>query len=594
VARAVASVFGVTAEELRQALEEGNFALPGEPEPGSRLLTATEILNEDSLRRRLEDRFDQEVPDIIQQGFEVGLRRMDEFEAEGAFNPQDPIVQNAQRQLNSQATGITDATRRRINEVIRIAQDDPSNSVSDIAEKITEEVEGMGALPQDSGKQSRAQRIAATTTQTGFEAGQMSAMRELGAVGRKWLSTRDERVRPGHLEADSEGQTVRLDEPFMVSPRAGRPQEARERLEFPGDPSGSPANVVNCFTGDVPVSTVGAQKVLRSRFSGKLITVETASGYRVTGTPNHPVLSTSGFIPLSAVDESTCLVTCPTSERLFRNSHLDIQHIEAPFEKVFNAARVVGMPMRVGRMNVDFYGDRPDGDVNVIDINGFLKRGVVSALAEPLSESALSSPDLGLRSLLRFGLFAGKLPLFFIRELAACMVRGIGKFASFLRREVLHPKFVRFARTANVNTILSEAKFNRVPSNVILVREREDRSSVPVFSNDFLNRQVGTSATTFNPSFIQMPVNSFEVTVNTISDFRAAQSRFVETDDVVSVVHEECQNREVYTLETYSGIYNAGGIVSSNCRCTMLPILGEETYQDEQSSEPDLGDLPQL
>jgi hypothetical protein len=26
----------------------------------------------------------------------------------------------------------------------------------------------------------------------------------------------------------------------------------------------------------------------------------------------------------------------------------------------------------------------------------------------------------------------------------------------------------------------------------------------------------------------------------------------------------------------------------------MLPILDEETYQDEQSSEPDLGDLPQL
>jgi len=253
VAQAVAAVFGVTAEEIRQALEDGNFALPGRPESGSRLLTATEILNEDSLRRRLQERFDQEVPEVIQQGFEVGLRRMDEFEAEGAFNPQDPLVQNAQRQLNAQATGITDATRRRINEVIRIAQDDPSNSVQDVAEKVTEEVEGMGALPQDDGKQSRAQRIAATTTQTGFEAGQMSAMRELGAVGRKWLSTRDNRVRPGHLEADSEGQTVRLDEPFMVSPRAGRPQEARERLEFPGDPSGSPANVVNCRCTMLPI-----------------------------------------------------------------------------------------------------------------------------------------------------------------------------------------------------------------------------------------------------------------------------------------------------------------------------------------------------
>jgi len=46
---------------------------------------------------------------------------------------------------------------------------------------------------------------------------------------------------------------VRLDQPFMVSPRAGRPQEARERLEFPGDPSGSPANVVNCRCTMLPI-----------------------------------------------------------------------------------------------------------------------------------------------------------------------------------------------------------------------------------------------------------------------------------------------------------------------------------------------------
>jgi len=38
-----------------------------------------------------------------------------------------------------------------------------------------------------------------------------------------------------------------------VSPRAGRPQEARERLEFPGDPSGSPANVVNCRCTMLPI-----------------------------------------------------------------------------------------------------------------------------------------------------------------------------------------------------------------------------------------------------------------------------------------------------------------------------------------------------
>jgi uncharacterized protein with gpF-like domain len=194
------------------------------------------------------------VPEAIREGFEVGLRRMQsDLDAEGAFNPQDPFVQNTQRRLNQQAVGISDATQRRLNEVIRIAQDDPANSVQDVAQRVVDEVDDMAALPQDPDRMSRAQRIAATTTQTSFEAGQMSAMKRMGATGKTWVSTRDSRVRPGHLQADAEGQTVRLEQPFMVSPRAGIPQEARERLQFPGDPSGSAANVINCRCTARPV-----------------------------------------------------------------------------------------------------------------------------------------------------------------------------------------------------------------------------------------------------------------------------------------------------------------------------------------------------
>lgn len=253
VAQAMAVVFGVTAEEIQQALREGSFVLPGEDTVGgdTTLLKAREILNRDSLRRRLEQRFDQQVPKVIREGFEVGIRRMEaNISAEGAFNPNDPFVQDVQRRLNQQATGITDATERRINEVIRVAQDDPSNSVDDIAGKVVSEVDDMGALPQDPDKISRAQRIAATTTQTGFEAGQLSAMRKAGATGKVWLSMRDSRVRPGHLEADRQGQARRLEQPFNVAPALDR---AEEQLMYPGDPSGSPANTINCRCTALPV-----------------------------------------------------------------------------------------------------------------------------------------------------------------------------------------------------------------------------------------------------------------------------------------------------------------------------------------------------
>lgn len=50
-----------------------------------------------------------------------------------------------------------------------------------------------------------------------------------------WTSQRDDRVRPAHWDAD--GQEQPLAEPFIVDD---------EELFYPGDPNGSPGNVINC------------------------------------------------------------------------------------------------------------------------------------------------------------------------------------------------------------------------------------------------------------------------------------------------------------------------------------------------------------
>lgn len=53
-----------------------------------------------------------------------------------------------------------------------------------------------------------------------------------------WLATPDARTRLSHVEAD--GQTVPLNEPFMVGDPIAYP------LDFPGDPSGPASEVINC------------------------------------------------------------------------------------------------------------------------------------------------------------------------------------------------------------------------------------------------------------------------------------------------------------------------------------------------------------
>lgn len=67
-----------------------------------------------------------------------------------------------------------------------------------------------------------------------FAAG-LRASLTLGLIFKRWRSRDDSRTRFAHDRAD--GQTVPINQPFIVN---------MEALRFPGDPAGSPANVINC------------------------------------------------------------------------------------------------------------------------------------------------------------------------------------------------------------------------------------------------------------------------------------------------------------------------------------------------------------
>jgi len=83
---------------------------------------------------------------------------------------------------------------------------------------------------------SRAQTIARTETHSASTFAAQSSAEATGlTLVKVWVSARGERTRPDHDEAD--GQRRALNEPFIVG---GEP------LMYPGDPIGSPEQVINC------------------------------------------------------------------------------------------------------------------------------------------------------------------------------------------------------------------------------------------------------------------------------------------------------------------------------------------------------------
>lgn len=91
----------------------------------------------------------------------------------------------------------------------------------------------------------RSMVIARTEVISASNFGSQEGARSTGLTLKKnWLATRDDRTREDHREAD--GQTRNLEDPYEVG---------KEALMYPGDPEGSPENVIQCRCAETYATT---------------------------------------------------------------------------------------------------------------------------------------------------------------------------------------------------------------------------------------------------------------------------------------------------------------------------------------------------
>jgi HK97 family phage portal protein len=97
----------------------------------------------------------------------------------------------------------------------------------------------------------RAQTIARTQTSGAVGTGRHSGMKAAGVDLKGWLTAGDEHVRKSHADAgDKYADGIPLDIPFTVG---------GENLMYPGDPSGSPANIINCRCAEIARRAAGKE-----------------------------------------------------------------------------------------------------------------------------------------------------------------------------------------------------------------------------------------------------------------------------------------------------------------------------------------------
>lgn len=243
-------------------------------------------------------------------------------------------------------------------------------SMSDIAARLTH-VEDMAA--------NAAIRNARTMVTSAENKGRIDMMNDAEKQGvialKRWISTHDARTRDWHAELD--GQMREKDKPF---------ENSVGKIMYPGDPSANPANVYNCFVGETNIaSDCGIIRSYKSEYHGELVTVKTSCGVCFACTSNHPILTGSGWIGAKSLNKGDDIIIARCRDNVFGRINPNVNHGFPRIDALHEFFDMSGGKRTVS-MSVNFHGDIPTTNVEIITQKRFLRDDINSRRYERLNK----------------------------------------------------------------------------------------------------------------------------------------------------------------------------------------------------------------
>lgn len=336
-------------------------------------------------------------------------------------------------------------------------------------------------------------------------------------------------------------------------------------------------NVVMCFPEGSLVRAKGVERVYRRFYEGTLIEVRMSDGNKLTGTPNHPVLTTRGWIPLSLLQEGDHVVRCDFGEEV-SSGNPNVENTPTPIEKIFASFSKSGNSSRVVGREVDFHGDGMKSDVDIVTIDRELEIGLKVSLAQQFGKSMLSGGGQNSRLVNRTSSGDSS---FLERSLGVQETRserngsgGLGHLASFSMRQSgisnrhrlapitnRHPGFQEKTAYGTLASYMPGSYgLDTLSEQVVLDNPRDNSPSPlgPRGNGRFLRaKSYSSSDEIASHSLIADPAPG--------RDLLHRLPGKVELVRVTGVEEKEFRGH-VYNLQTTEGWYTAERVVVSNCR----------------------------
>lgn len=344
----------------------------------------------------------------------------------------------------------------------------------------------------------------------------------------------------------------------------------------------------NCVVEGTLVHGPEVAAAYRREYSGEVVTIRTRRNHEVTVTPNHPVLTTEGWVPAHLVHAgshvfSACMPDgVPVGVGPYEN---DVPaRIEDKFEALGDA---FGVHTLLGSA-ADFHGDGvADGDVDVVLVDGGL-------VGDGESHGGEQAPDDGLLDaswFARLGLAVRPSDEVGVGTLLPpdSIVGGCTEGSSLVCRHARESRPHRGAPVLGGVSVLGETlAYDHVP------RAHADRDFVLCHSGLVEPDDLGVVK--LEPSPVGRKAELGEAVANDLpGDSELGRDGFerepfvVEPDEVVSVDVNPFFRGHVYNLQTRNGWYFANSIVTHNCRHSFGPWMHWQKPPYSHTPDEDAG-----
>ncbi len=285
----------------------------------------------------------------------------------------------------------------------------------------------------------------------------------------------------------------------------------------------------NCLLGDTVVSTGSrVSNVFKRSYKGVIVYITTKSGRSLSITPNHQVMTSTGWVEAGKLNLGSKLV-CGNDVAVAL--HHQENNVVAEFADLFSAAKVSVDSSAVTTSPTtpeDFHGDGSDGEVEIVLVDRHSWNKVKASLGEQIIND--------------------KLP----------MTTGVNVTLPCLSAP---QQFGMVGLSSPYSLMGGSTKRAPVFGSAVSHTSEHSLASVP----------------DVNTARLQNPHNWVAGSADELANFDWANTTGVELDDVVDLVFGEADFcGHVYNLENEQNWYLANGIIAHNCRSTTAPVINSE------------------